>query len=531
MAKVVAIVLNSVSHDVRVLKEAESLLNTGHDVSIVGINDARTSDAFELLGSGVKVFRVPWKAESARPKAIGTAISLVLPVLLLLVLVALPLGAPSASLQDLGIVAEVQRFVQGHPIEATVRLMLFGFASFLLWRTCKRYRARMATYRNVRRQEIEGQLRTLNSPINFGNKKRSRWLSIFPQTNRLLPRPLWALLKSKTPTEMLTKVGNLQARERLIADFVIKLAPEIVHCHDITALPIGALVKKSVNCKLVFDAHEIYDQLAQAAPEESQYNKHTAKLFSAIVDRFITINDSIAEYYRNVYPELPPATVIRNAVKKADLFEYDGRLHEAANLPRDAKILLYQGGYAPRRGLIALVQAAQLLPEGWYLVMMGWGRIEGDLRRVAQGLGSNSNKSMLSRYAFTTQECARVRFIPPAPQKELTLWTAGATIGVIPYENQGLNHWFCTPNKLWEYPNAGVPILASPFPEMRKVIEAYEIGWLLPLDLTPEGIANSLSQITDETIATAHANCLGFVEDDNWSVYGRKLVALYDDLV
>ncbi|HYE68658.1 MAG TPA: hypothetical protein VEA58_08600, partial [Anaerovoracaceae bacterium] len=47
-----------------------------------------------------------------------------------------------------------------------------------------------------------------------------------------------------------------------------------------------------------------------------------------------------------------------------------------------------------------------------------------------------------------------VVFIPPAPQNDLALWTAGGTIGIIPYEKIGLNHWFCTPNKLWEYPNA-----------------------------------------------------------------------------
>ncbi len=52
---------------------------------------------------------------------------------------------------------------------------------------------------------------------------------------------------------------------------------------------------------------------------------------------------------------------------------------------------------------------------------------------------------------------SKVRFIPPAPQKELKSWTQGATLGIIPYEGKMLNHWIATPNKLWEYPSAGVP--------------------------------------------------------------------------
>jgi glycosyltransferase involved in cell wall biosynthesis len=124
----------------------------------------------------------------------------------------------------------------------------------------------------------------------------------------------------------------------------------------------------------------------------------------------------------------------------------------------------------------------------------------------------------------------RIKFVARVPQRELAQWTAGATLGVIPYENVGLNHWFCTPNKLWEYPNAGVPIIASPFPEMRKVIEPNGIGWFLNDPLTARSIAMSINALTDEDLAEAKRNCRAFMKRDNWSVYSRRLVRAYEGL-
>ncbi len=132
-------------------------------------------------------------------------------------------------------------------------------------------------------------------------------------------------------------------------------------------------------------------------------------------DHFITINRCAAAFYRDAYPFLPLAVILRNAALREEPFDYDGRLHEAASLPRTEKILLYQGSYTEDRGLQTLVRAGDLLPDGWTLVMMGWGPIEHELRAIA---GTSP----------------KVRFVPAAPRLELAHWTAGASAGIIPYE-------------------------------------------------------------------------------------------------
>ncbi len=121
-----------------------------------------------------------------------------------------------------------------------------------------------------------------------------------------------------------------------------------------------------------------------------------------------------------------------------------------------------------------------------------------------------------------------MRFIPPAPQRELKSWTEGATVGIIPYEGKMLNHWIATPNKLWEYPSAGVPLVVQPFPEMRRVVTTYHCGWVLPETLTASAIADLVANLTEEQISQAKLGCMRFIEADNWTArYEKRLLDLY----
>jgi glycosyltransferase involved in cell wall biosynthesis len=280
-----------------------------------------------------------------------------------------------------------------------------------------------------------------------------------------------------------------------------------------------AKYKRKFGCKLVFDAHEMYDHLAQSEEGMSNINKKTMLKYSEDVDLFVTINDSIANYYKQNYPGFPKAIVVKNATNLADEIEYDGRLHEAAGLPRERKILLYQGGFANKRGLIQLLMSAEYLDPSWTIVFMGWGSLRNDMKRVTDAL-----------IMKTPELSERIKFVPKVKQKELVYWTSGAILGVIPYENTSLNHWFCTPNKLWEYPNAGVPIIASPFPEMEKVIVQNSIGWFLPDPLTPEEIANAINSLDDNELLQTRTNCRKFISQDNWSKYAQRLQECYGEL-
>lgn len=440
---------NSVLHDGRILKEADSLAQAGHEVSVIGLGDNRVQAGQYERASGARIHLLDIKAvtssQALRLFVTGTFSVLLLAALLLLVL--------AVDRRDL---------LEENPL-LILPIALLGSIPLLL-------------QRHIRRTGV-----------------------------RLLKR--------------LLRVDD-RVRQFLMVSGAARLQPEILHCHDLMTLPAGQRAKAKTGAALIWDAHEIYEEVAQA---NDRMRKRYRRLLTANqfgVDGFVTINDSIAGFYARHYRHLPPAIIVKNATVPVGPVLYDGRLHEAAGLPRTQRIVLYQGGFAEKRGLQDVVSAARYIDPSWTLVMMGWGRLEDTLREIAAQVTAATPERALPA----------VVMIPAVPQAELTEWTAGAEIGLIPYERIGLNHLYCTPNKLWEYPNATVPILCSPLEEMSKVIEKYGVGWLLPEEATPQAIAERINSITDEELKHARRACRAYIAADNWFVYERRLVDMYASL-
>lgn len=524
--KVCKVVINSVSHDARVLKEAEAVREAGFDVVILGIQDANINVPIQLLENGVVIRRAAWQAAAFCPSPLTYLIQ----ALALLAGVSAALFGINWLARNHSSMLSWATFDNAAILAGILTLVYFGQ---LIW---KDYQRRRKNYLNLIKREQDGllkyeadfsayrQLSTADVRSSIGvtgePPTRTAWLAKkLTRITRQIPRPLMGGLLKSLELSNLRRWKVVFARERQIYNLLEEEAPCIVHAHDLSALPLAAKYARAHGAKLVFDAHEIYDHLAQSEDEMSELNSKLLNKYSGDVDLFITINDSIARYYRSAYPRLPKAVVIKNATKRADQFAYDGRLHDVAGLPRETRILIYQGGFAPKRGLIQLLLAAEYLNSDWSLVFMGWGRLEEELRRVADSLKMKNPDLEL-----------RIRFVPKVKQSDLPYWTAGASLGAIPYENTGLNHWYCNPNKLWEYPNAGVPIIASPFPELRGIIETNEIGWFLPDPLSPRDVAAAINKITPVELALAARRCRDFIQNDNWDVYAERLKAAYRGL-
>lgn len=537
--KVCKVVINSVSHDARVLKEAEAVREAGFDVVIIGIQDANNNVPIQILDNGVVIRRVAWQSEAFRPYLSELVAKILFTAFVGFAIIQFGsylLNTEWPSLTSLIDLLTIKNTTQFLGVAAVIAgLSFFGYRLWLEYERRRKghlalkkreddellkYGKIFSSYKqretlSPEKSIIQSNTLLVNSNIDSGEISEPKKDPFIIQ----LPRPLLhGFFKAVAPAQ-LKRWNVIFARERCIQRVLAEERPSIVHAHDLTALPVASKYVKKNGIKLIFDAHEIYDHLAQAEDGMAELNSLLLKKYAKSVDRFITINDSIARYYKKNYPSLPPAVVVKNAAKRAEPVAYDGRLHDIAGLPRDRKIVIYQGGYAPKRGLVQLLMSAEYLNPEWTLVYMGWGRLEDELLRVADAL-------KLKNPAFGE----KVRFVPRVKQDELPYWTAGATIGAIPYENTGLNHWFCNPNKLWEYPNARVPIIASPFPEMSAIINEYELGWYLPDPLNPKAIADVINGLTDDQIATASINCAKFMESDNWCVYATRLKAMYGEM-
>lgn len=297
---------------------------------------------------------------------------------------------------------------------------------------------------------------------------------------------------------------------------------DFVHCHDLIALMAGANYKtKYPGTTFIWDAHELYEEISYKDPSEKKY---ISKLISSIagkIDKFITISEQFKNIYASRYPQLPSAHVVMNATwpqtTLANDFYAESPLRSSLGLGSDQKILLFQGGFSPNRGIKILLEAAAKLPDNWTIVFMGWGKLEEEI--VRRGKSLNESRDGLK---------PAIKVIPPVSQEHLQEWTAGATLGVIPYENINMNHLYCTPNKLWEYPNSGVPILATDLVEMGNIVRTWNIGTLLPRDFNDSDILYALSSVNDQMLMEWKSNCQKFSSEMSWETFEPELLNAYE---
>ena len=268
-------------------------------------------------------------------------------------------------------------------------------------------------------------------------------------------------------------------------------AADLIVAHDLPALPAAQRLARQRGVPLVYDAHELYyEQAAFSARQKEMMREEEARLIHQCQAVF-TVNDSIAQEMARRYG-CPAPRVLLNAIDPPAQFDPHVRgdlLRQRLGVEAGRKIVLFQGGLLANRNLENLLRSAAMAKNpGWVLVFMG----NGPLRERLEGL------------ALRARCQDRVKFVPAVPPGELVRWTASADVGVVPYAPVDLNTRFCTPNKLFEYIQAAVPILANDLPELQRYVR--DTGFGRVMDMTqPRLLAAKIDAFVADAPAMAAA--------------------------
>ena len=305
-----------------------------------------------------------------------------------------------------------------------------------------------------------------------------------------------------------------------LAGRLAALRPTVVHAHDSNALVPAAIVAARRRVPFVYDAHDLW--LGRPRRERSPLYFALNQAWYGLVERVtipravatITVSRPIADHLRRRY-RLSDVHLVPNYPDVADGI----RRRELRDLPGGdaidpaAPVVLYLGGLMAGRGLEQLVEAMARLPDA-QLVLLGEGVLEGELRAIA------------------ARASTRLVVLPPVPPDAVEAYAASATVGVSPIVPSCLNYRYSLPNKLFQYMAAGIPVVASDFPQVREVVEGSASGVVVDTR-RPEAIADGIRRVLgdpDEAAAMGARGRAAVRDRYNWSTAAAVLRSVYEAL-
>ena len=259
--------------------------------------------------------------------------------------------------------------------------------------------------------------------------------------------------------------------------FLLFSTCDILLSNDTDTLPANYYAAKLRGKKLVFDAHELFPEVPELV------NRQFVKKFWENIENHIfpklkcsyTVCQSIADYYNTKYGM--KMTVIKNVPY----------LHQSMPKPekKDFKTIIYQGALNKGRGLESVIRAMQTVSDA-KLIIIGDGDIRSELEELTVQMSLQG----------------KVQFLGKILPDDLKSFTLNADLGLCLLDNLGLSYYYSLPNRIFDYLHAGIPVLASDFPEIRKIVETYKTGVLVSHH-EPEYLSRVINEILQKPFDTS----------------------------
>lgn len=284
---------------------------------------------------------------------------------------------------------------------------------------------------------------------------------------------------------------------------LLRFEPNLVIANDWRALPLAFAAKRACGARIIYDSHEFApEEFADSWRWRILARQHVVRIEDRYIreaDAVATVSDGIADALAQRYGLTRP-TVISNTPA----------WQETAFRPTTRPItVLYHGAVVPRRGLETLIESVALWPDAFRLVIRG----------PAQGGFDQHLHSLAAPFGD------RIALEPAVPPDQLISTAAQADIGIFLLSNSTTHARFAMPNKIFEYMQAGLMVISSDLPEIRRVVETAGCGLLLDKD-TPEAIGACLASLEPARIDARKQAALLRARDLNFAGEGAKLLAL-----
>lgn len=291
--------------------------------------------------------------------------------------------------------------------------------------------------------------------------------------------------------------------------------PDVWHAVDLTGLIALGLAGIGADARLVYDSHELFVESGSIARMPGPARWVLARVERRLAHRaagVITVNPSIADELSRRYGVDP--VVVMNCPPLSDV-RRPGLMRARLALG-GRPVLLHHGSLSDGRGIRHTIDALRLLPAEVALVLLGDGPLVPWIREQQE----------------RPDLAGRLFWHPAVALNELLSWVVDADLGVMLFEPIELNFLYATPNRLFDCIVAGVPVLASDFPEFRRIVKGEGIGEVCdPTDdrVIAESIGRLLAAPDQLAAMQTRARSAARIKY-NWDTQATALLEVYQQV-
>jgi len=273
----------------------------------------------------------------------------------------------------------------------------------------------------------------------------------------------------------------------------------IIFAEDIYTLPFVIIFGKLKRVKIYYDSRELFGYLAGLKDKQFKqlFWKWIEKVFIKKADYVMVTGSMDGEFLKREYG-------INNLILLRNLPRYykpsaKAELHSQLQIDKSKKIILYQGVLLKGRGIEMVFSVLKELSECVFVIAGG-----GEFEKYYQALAEQMNL------------IDQVYFIGKFTQEDLPKVTSSADIGVALVENISTSYYYALPNKLFEYIMAEVPVVVSNLPQMKDVVEKYDVGYAVGFNAMDE-LVSAFKKLTDSSLhESKKQNCQVASQELNW---------------
>ncbi len=280
---------------------------------------------------------------------------------------------------------------------------------------------------------------------------------------------------------------------------------DILLSNDTDSLAANYLVSRIRKKKIIFDAHEMFPEVPEVVNRpfvKKVWTKIEDWIFPKLKNSY-TVCQSIADIYNERYNM--SMQVIRNIP-----FADKKQTNPAPIQKGDKKVILYQGAVNVGRGIEWIIDTMPYLDDFVFYVI-GDGDLLESLKEKVQAQNLSD----------------KVIFMGKIPFEELPAYTDLADIGVNLLKNQGLNYYYSLPNRIFDYIRREIPVLATDFPEVRRIVSHYDLGILVD-NYEPQFLADKIIELSNK-----EKNEAGFAlanEELTWEKEEKTLLRMVENV-